>query len=242
MRVDNDRLYLLHSRPYRENSLLADFLSRKHGRLSLVVALRTKAKKPTRQYLQPCQMLEASYLLKPNLGRLLELDTYREGTYRPPIAMFIYYQYIHELLLKLLPVQEPVDEIFTAYQQSLVLLCESAVHSALRNIEIALIELLLGLPSFQRVDSTLELTDVDDDAPLYLSVADGLLSSKPNDVHIKLSKAQIQALVSFLADPTDEAAAKSAQTITTFYISRLLGKQTLVSREMFKKLNKLVMP
>lgn len=242
MRVDKDKLYLLHSRAYRDNSLLVDFLSLQHGRLSLVVAMRSREKKQTRQYLQPCQLLEASYLLKPNLGRLLEIDSYREGTYRPPIAMFIYYQYIHELLLKLLPAQEPVALIFKAYQQSLVLLCESAVHSALRHIEVALIELLLGLPNLSKVDDKQSLLDIDDKQPLYLSLHGGLSSKVPNEIHLQLDKMQAQALLDFIADTTDETAAKNAQRITTFYINQLLGKQQLVSRAMYKKLTKLVAP
>lgn len=240
MRVDKDKLYLLHTRPYRDNSLLVDFLSLNHGRITLVVALRGKEKKRT--YLQPCQMLEASYLLKPNLGRLLELEFCQIGTYRPPMSMFIYYQYIHELLLKLLPVQEPVEEIFNTYQQSLVLLCEEAVHSALRHIEVALIELLSGFPDFNRVitaNGEQLLTELADDFPLYLSVELGISTTKANNA-IKLEKQQLLALLDFFTDSTNELAARNAQRITTFYINQLLGKQVLASREMYKKLMKLI--
>lgn len=242
MRVDKDRLYLLHSRAYRDNSLLVDFLSLNYGRLSLVVNARAGGKNQIRRYLQPCQMLEASYLLKPNLGRLLTLDIHQQGTYRPPMSMFIYYQYIHELLLKLLPVQEPVESIFTAYQQSLVLLCESAFHCALRHIELALIELLVGLPDFSSVDITKSLADYSVEQPLYLSVNGGLSVILPNEAHVKLEKSRIEALLTLLNEPTDETLAKSVQPITTFYINQLLGKQQLVSRVMYQKLAKLVAP
>ncbi len=235
MQVDKDRLYLLHARAYRESSLLVDFLSFSHGRISLVA--NTKGKKPVRSYLQPCRLLEVSYQLKSSLGKLQNIEPSVEGTYLPPISMFIYYQYIHELLLKLLPQQEPVEAVFRAYQQSLVLLCESAVHSALRNIELALIDLLIGLPdlsSFQRGG------DKTQPSAFYLSIEAGLTTMKPAAKCIEVSIAQIEQLLLFEADKTNEVAAEKTQAITRFYIAHLLGGRPLTSRAVFKKLMKLV--
>lgn len=110
--------FVLHTRPYRETSLLIDLFSREHGRVSLVA--RGVRKKNSSRYslLQPYQRLLVAWSGKSELMTLtdVELDMRPYNlTSRRVIAGF----YLNELLARLLHQGDPHADLFDMYDRTL---------------------------------------------------------------------------------------------------------------------------
>jgi DNA repair protein RecO (recombination protein O) len=70
MRLTLEPSYVLHSRPYRESSLLLEALSRAHGRVGLVARGARSARSRWKSVLQPFRPLLLSWIKKGELGTL----------------------------------------------------------------------------------------------------------------------------------------------------------------------------
>lgn len=114
MRVSDQPAYILHSRPYRETSLLIDALSRDHGQLGLVARGVRKEKSRWRGLLQPLQPLLVGWA---GNGELATLTAIESGSQRVSLhgdALFAGI-YLNELLLKLGRRGEGQSTTFDAY-------------------------------------------------------------------------------------------------------------------------------
>lgn len=115
MRVEAQPAFVLHARPWRETSLLVEVLTRDHGRIGLLArGLRGPKSQPLRAALQPRQSLRIDYLLRGELAQLRHaeaLDTPVPLTGNASLAAF----YVHELLLRLTPRQDPLPALFALY-------------------------------------------------------------------------------------------------------------------------------
>jgi DNA repair protein RecO (recombination protein O) len=115
MRVEAQPAYVLHARPWRETSLLVEVLTRDHGRIGLVArGLIGPKRQPLRAALQPRQMLRLDFVLRGELAQLVQaeaLDAPTPLTGDTSLAAF----YVHELLLRLTPRQDPLPALFELY-------------------------------------------------------------------------------------------------------------------------------
>ena len=108
--------YVLHHRPYRESSQLLSMLTQELGRLDGVVR-----RKRTSLY-QPMTGFASG---KSTLRSLTQLET-TGAIYELGGAGYLAGFYANELLMRLLPIEEPVPAIFTAYEQLLQQLVATA--------------------------------------------------------------------------------------------------------------------
>ncbi len=118
MKTDLHHCYVLHSRPYRETSLLLDILSSQFGCLRLVA----KGVKRPRNYksvlLQPGIRLMLAWSQRGSLGTLTEVeDTGKRFSLHGNKVISCFY--MNELLIRMLHADEPHQEIFEIYQQAL---------------------------------------------------------------------------------------------------------------------------
>ena len=74
MRFSLEQAYILHSRQYRESSLLLEALSRVHGRVGLFARGARGAKSHWRNILQPVRPLLLSWTQRGELGTLTGAD------------------------------------------------------------------------------------------------------------------------------------------------------------------------
>jgi DNA repair protein RecO (recombination protein O) len=113
-----DPAYILHHYPYRDSSLLLEVFSRNHGRLGLVARGARSARARWYGQLQGFRPLLLSWSLRGELGTLTGLDN-REG--QPSLAgrQLLSAYYLNELILRLLPRQDPHPGIFDVYEQAL---------------------------------------------------------------------------------------------------------------------------
>jgi DNA repair protein RecO (recombination protein O) len=154
MRVEGQPAYVLHARPWRETSLIVELLSRDFGRIAVVArGVQGPKRHPLRAALQPLQHVRLDFLPRGELGRLLQaeaLDAPPLLQGDPLLATF----YVNELLLRLLPRQDPAAALYARYGELRAALAGSAPLAwTLRRFERDLLELLgYGLPLDQTED------------------------------------------------------------------------------------------
>ncbi|KFN49001.1 DNA repair protein RecO [Arenimonas composti] len=148
MRIEGQPAYVLHARPWRETSLIVELLSRDHGRVGVVArGLSGPKRHPLRAALQPLQHVRADWLGRGELGRLLAaeaLDAAPLLTGDHLLAAF----YVNELLLRLLPRQDPAATLYERYGELRAeLAATTPLAWTLRRFERDLLDLLgYGLP------------------------------------------------------------------------------------------------
>jgi len=115
MRIDNEPAYVLHTRPWRESSLLIEVLSVNHGRLGLLArGVQGPKRHVLRAALQPLQYIRIDAVQRGELAQLRAaeaLDAAPQLVGEATLAAF----YINELVLRLAPRQDPAPELFDAY-------------------------------------------------------------------------------------------------------------------------------
>ncbi len=106
--------YVLHSRPYRENSALVDFLT-PQGRLRAVLrSARSKAGTQARPFVP----LEAEFRGKGELKTVGRMETVGVAAWMVGDALFSGL-YLNELLIRLLPSEDPHPGVFDHYAATL---------------------------------------------------------------------------------------------------------------------------
>ena len=118
--------YILHTRPYRETSVIATFLTPEHGKINGVVrGVRGKTRSAMQKNatLQPFQKLSIQWRDQPKANNDL-ITVY--GFEPEPVRFFLEGEstfcglYLNELLYRLLFPRVAVEALFEAYQQTLL--------------------------------------------------------------------------------------------------------------------------
>lgn len=115
MRLIAQPAFVLHARPYRETSLLVDVLTADYGRLGVVARGVLGPKKHVlRAALQPLQWIRLDAVQRGELAHLAAaeaLDAAPRLSSDATLAGF----YVNELLLRLVPRQDPVPDLYALY-------------------------------------------------------------------------------------------------------------------------------
>lgn len=137
----NSQAYILHTRPYRETSLLVEAFTAEQGRITLVARGAKRGKNKTSAILQPFIPLSISWVGNSELVTLTQVELM--GTIHDLQAKrAICGLYLNELLIKLLHKWDPCLNLFNAYQHTLQSLAQAEVSSkiALRMFEKQLLK------------------------------------------------------------------------------------------------------
>lgn len=222
-RVDASAGYVLHSRPYRESSLLVDLLTLEQGRISVVARGARRPRSRLRSSLQPFQALQLGWH-----GRheLKNLGTVESVEVQPPLSgtALLCGLYVNELLQRLLQPGESCPRVFLYYRYVLNELQRGQdIEGALRTFERRLLEELgfgLGL---EHVDASLTYT---------FQPASGLVPAAP-----ALDTFPGHHLLAMAEDRYEEAEVRrSAKRLMREALSELLGDRPLNSRLLFTKI------
>ena len=143
---NNEPAFVLHTYPYRETSLIVEALSRHAGRVALVARGAKRPRSAIRGQLLSFQPLELSWSGK-NDPRTLHKAEWRGGQPMLQGLALLCGFYMNELLLKLLPRDDPHETLFDIYAQSLMDLSKQQdLPEVLRRFELGLLrELGYGL-------------------------------------------------------------------------------------------------
>ncbi len=138
LRVQDAAAYLLHSAPWRETSLIVQVFSREHG----VVALAAKGAKRPYSVLRPVLSAFQPLLLSWSGAGEVKTLTRAEcaGIHALSGRAFMSAWYMNELLLRLLPREDPHPVLYDAYDEALrQLASQQSAASALRRFEWVLL-------------------------------------------------------------------------------------------------------
>lgn len=132
--------YVLHTYPYRETSLIVEVFSRDFGRLPLMARGARRPKSAVRGLLLSFQPLSLSWFGKAEL-RTLHSAEWQGGQPLLQGTALICGFYLNELLLKLLHRDDPHEQLFLYYQETLRELALRTDYAAvLRRFEMNLLK------------------------------------------------------------------------------------------------------
>jgi DNA repair protein RecO (recombination protein O) len=159
-----DQAYVLHSRAYRNTSLIIDVLTREHGRLSLVAKGAKRGNAPLAGKLQPYQLLFLEWGGQNELQTLYKAEA--DNRAHPALSGDALYHgfYLNELLLRLLHRHDAHPELFDDYAQCL----QALVHSTQKDVPLRYFELQLLESLGYAVNLTLDIHSDEEINPAYV--------------------------------------------------------------------------
>lgn len=239
MRIELQPAYVLHTRPYRDTSLLVDFFTPSYGRVAAVARGVRKHKSRSRSLLNPFTRLLISLQGKADLKLLTAVEA-DHCTFHLQAERLYSGFYVNELLMRLLPEVDAQESLFDTYQASLgVLQNAEAIEPVLRDFELKLLtQLGYGL-DFERDANTGEKIIVTEN--YRFDVHQGFIRS---DVQIaSVIKEVVPVVVSGVVIAA--IAARDFSLIETRQVAKqlcrrmlapLLGNKPLNSRNLFVQL------
>lgn len=129
VKVERQPAFVLHSRPYRETSLIVEAITRDYGRMALVAKGVRRPRSAMRGVLMGFQPLEMTWSGK---GEVVTLHNAEWQGGQPLLqgrALLCGY-YLNELLINLLPREDAHEQLFEHYSTTLQALSDSPDDSA----------------------------------------------------------------------------------------------------------------
>jgi DNA repair protein RecO (recombination protein O) len=227
--IDQQAAYVLHSRPYRDTSLIVDFFTLEYGK---VPAVAQGARRPTsklRASIQPFVPIQVAWRGRNDLKTL---------TLAEPVAAMMFLKgdallcglYVNELLSRTIQPFDPHPQLYVYYQYVLNELVSGLdIQGALRTFEHRLLDDLGYLP---------DLDHKSPDAIYLLNPEQGFVTLSGNVTDKQKAFCfygwQLTAISS---DNYEDARVKRAsKRLMRLLIDQLLGHKPLRSRELFQKM------
>jgi DNA repair protein RecO (recombination protein O) len=230
MLVEHQPAFVLHTRPYRDTSMLVDFLTPEFGRVTAVARGVRARKTLKRSLLNPFTCLLISFQGKTSLKLLTQFET--EGAHFPLVAKHLYSGfYLNELLVRLLPEFDAHPLVYELYQKSLIALSQQLdLEPILRHFELVLLsELGYGI-DFQFDAKTGE--PINPEIQYQLDSQLGFFSAAQNTVlNMQFLGSDLLAIVNREFDSVESKVA--AKKINRILLKSVLGSKPLNSRNLF---------
>lgn len=230
MRVDLQPAYILHTRPYRDTSLLIDFLTPDYGRVTAIARGVRKNKTPKRQLLNPFSRLLVCWQGKTDMKLLTSFES--DNHFLTLTANHLYSGfYLNELLVRLLPEMDRHNGLYFAYERSLDALCSGGdIEPLLREFEFRLLtELGYG------VDFSLDARNdcaIDAQGFYECHVQEGFYRASPDIPEQFLLKGEWLLAIA-AGDYSHPATRLAAKFLSRRMLKPLLGNRPLNSRQLF---------
>lgn len=239
MRLQLQPAYLLHRRPYRDNSELVELLTAEHGRLGAIARGlgRKRSGGALGAVLQPFRPLLASLSGRGDLLTLTGVETGGELEVLTGDAMLCGF-YLNEILLRTLERFDSHPQIFVAYGRALEDLGRAATARqqalALRSCEFALLEDLGYAIDFR---FTHDSGDAVCAGERYRVVAgDGLVRDVSVDSGDGERSFRGEDLLAIAEGQLERADTAALKRISRLLLSSHLGSEPLRSQEVFRSL------
>ena len=235
-RLENEPAFVLHNYPFRETSLLLEVFSRNHGRLALVARGARRPRSALRGVLMNFQPLALSWFGKGEV-RTLHSAEWQGGQPQLQGTALLCGFYLNELLLNLMARDDPHEQLFDYYQQTMQRLAHEEDHAAtLRCFEKHLLqELGYALLLEREADSG---RPIDSDANYRYIIERGAIADTP-DASEGLAVSG-KTLLDMAADNyRDTASARQGKQLMRMLINHYLSGKPLHTRELIKDLQKL---
>src|SRR5512134_2139380 len=149
-RTDHQPAYVLHTYAYKETSLIVEAFTRRFGRVALLARGARRPRSAMRGVLLSFHPLRLSWSASAELGNLIGAEW--AGALQPLAGQGLMCGfYLNELVLRLLPRDDPHERLFDAYAQTLPRLSRGEPYPAvLRSFEKRLLAELGYAPLLDR--------------------------------------------------------------------------------------------
>lgn len=238
--------YILHSRPFRDSSLILELLTADYGRIACIAKGARRDKQRRQRALQPFAPLLVTLLGRHDLKTLGPLEGAGQPLWLQGRAVYGGL-YVNELLVRLLPEGESQVSVFAAYQSLLTALAALAGDSSvglelpLRRFELSLLQSLGSCPELDFCP--LENAPINATATYRLTIEEGFVpvmtapgQSLPTGYFHGAQLLEIARLVSNpVIDESDTDILAVAKRLTRQLLMPLLGNRPLKSRELFRQ-------
>lgn len=222
-RVDATAAYVLHTRPYRETSLLVDLLTLEHGLVSVVARGARRPGSRLRASLQPFQLLQVGWQGRAELKNLSSAEATELGAMLQGRSLLCGL-YLNELVQRLLRPFDPHPRLFVLFRYALnELKLANDIEGALRTFERQLLE---------QLGFALDCSSLMADACYDWHADTGL---RPCVAGQGFPGAHLLAIEQDCYD--DPAVRRTAKHLMRVRLAALLGDRPLRSRELFLKRN-----
>ena len=234
VRQDAQPAFVLHRYPFRETSLVVETFTRGHGRVPLIARGARRSQSTLHGVLLSFQPLLLSWTGKTELRTLIRAEW--EGAYAPLKGKsLICGFYLNELLLKLLPRDDPHERLFSIYQEALAMLGESHEKEAvLRRFEVSLLRELGYAVLLDR--------DAENDEPIrsersYIYVIElGPMAVKRGSGRNGVELTGQTLLDMHAGDYAKAATQQQSKTLMRALINHFLNDQVLHTRQLLRDL------
>jgi DNA repair protein RecO (recombination protein O) len=231
-RIDNEASFVLHSRPWRETSLIVDVLSRHHGRQGVVARGARRQTSGLKTRLIPFQPLALSWFGKGQLRTLHAAEWQGGGLMLRGHALMCGF-YLNELLLRLLPEGDAHEHLFDLYVNTLDDLNSQAdVEPVLRRFEL---DLLSELGYAQPLGHLADGADLDPVRRYGYRIGEGVAPLAREESGYR-GKTLLDLAQGDLSDPTTLAEGK---LLMRGLLAHYLGDKPLATRQLLIDLQKL---
>jgi DNA repair protein RecO (recombination protein O) len=230
MTIELQPAYILHTRAYRDTSMLVDFFTPDFGRITAVARGVRSRKTPKRNLLNPFNRLLISFQGKTDLKLLTHFEA--EGTLFALTAKHLFSGfYLNELLVRLLPELDAHTDIYTLYEQALQALnLQQDLEPVLRHFEFQLLN-ELGYGIHFEVDAKTG-TEISASCHYCLDSALGFyMADQAVPLNFQFSGQHLCAIAR--QDFSSPEVKQTAKRITRILLKPLLGNKPLMSRELF---------
>lgn len=177
MRTTNlEKSFILHTRPFRDTSLLLNILSATYGHITLLARGAKSQRSPLRTLLMPFTPILISWAGKTDLPTVSKAEAYG-APYLLSGKALLSGLYLNELLVRLLERHNPYPNLYAAYEKTLIALKnDKNIQLTLRRFEKKLLaELGYGL----QLDKEINGLDVKTDSDYYFEFGVGLKKAFP---------------------------------------------------------------
>lgn len=219
--------FVLHRRSYRETSLIIELFTLDQGRIAAVARGIRKAKSRTASLLQPFVPIFVSWYGKGELVTLTQVES--NGYCGALVGRNLRCGfYLNELLMRLLPKQDPHASLFAIYQQTLTELRQGESEQALRLFEKnLLIEIGYGLPLKNEISFS-------DEGVYHFDHERGFLPHVPGQ-GLALEVFSGKTLNALLNENFENSQIlQDIKRLMRFVFATLLGDKPLQSRKLFE--------
>lgn len=229
--------FVLHTYPYRETSLVVEAFTRNFGRLPLLAKGAKRPGSALRGLLRAFQPLQLGWGGKSEL-RILHKAEWQGGLAPLQGTSLICGFYVNELLMRLLHRNDPHEQLFVYYQDTLAALSMHKDYMPiLRDFEQRLLqELGYALTLDHDVASG---KPIDPNGDYCYEIERGPVKLEDNDCALGLQLSGKTLLDMNLGDYSSAATRLQSKALMRYILNHYLGDQPLHTRQLLKDLQQL---
>lgn len=232
MRIELELAFILHTRPFRDNSMILDCLTENYGRLSLLAKGVRSPKSKQKQLCQPFRPVWISWQGKSQLKTLTEIEAQAPSYNLLGKYLFSGF-YLNELLTRLLLERDPCPEIFHRYHSALLqLTSEASLEPLLRHSELGFLH-DLGYSVNLQLDSITGLPLDENNWYRYVP-EQGLVATQADNSSECFQGGCLLAISR--DDYSNVETLRQAKRLTRSLLRPLIGNKPLKSRELFSSI------